>query len=389
MGGLLTTLRGRSLVHLGIQNFSLAAFMAAQSDGFYYDFIKTDRLFQENIGPTPADDVGELIGLALDQRQWNGQTLAQVLATQSELVTNGTFDTDLTGWTDAGGDGSASVDAGALKIIEGATANEERRQVLTVTVGAVYKVSCSLGGTAPIIFIGSTSGGAELGNIQSSGTRYITATTTTLSLRCRTGNALGSGLFATFDNVSVKLIPSIPAIQATGSLKPALQTTGAKFDGSDDNLLTSYTSAVGANFIAALISVPASLPGTQTIVGSNDGVPNRCRLSVNPNGNLCAAVGTQLENTIFTTSNLRGTEVVVCLSFDGTTVRLFDNPAAVAYQAAQSGVPTTTIPYRLGSLNSNGSSTQQFGGSIKKIVAGREFISIDRYRQIRDALLAT
>src|SRR5690606_7271653 len=65
----------------------LNAFMAAQSDGLWFDFTQTDRLFQENVGPTPANDPGEVIGLAMSQRVWGGKTLAELLAGQPELVT--------------------------------------------------------------------------------------------------------------------------------------------------------------------------------------------------------------------------------------------------------------------------------------------------------------
>jgi hypothetical protein len=65
--------------------FSLDAFMAAFSDGFAFDFTKTDRHFQTSTGPTLADDVTDPIGLALESREWNGRTLAEELATQAEL----------------------------------------------------------------------------------------------------------------------------------------------------------------------------------------------------------------------------------------------------------------------------------------------------------------
>ena len=82
--------------------FSLAAFMAAQADGFWYDFGQTDRLFQEPTGPTPADEPNEVIGLALDQRAWGGKTLAAYMAAQPEISINGDFASGSTGWVHTG-----------------------------------------------------------------------------------------------------------------------------------------------------------------------------------------------------------------------------------------------------------------------------------------------
>lgn len=51
-----------------IRDGALAAFMATQADGIWLDFTSSSRLFQEAAGTTPADDDGEVIGLARDRR---------------------------------------------------------------------------------------------------------------------------------------------------------------------------------------------------------------------------------------------------------------------------------------------------------------------------------
>jgi hypothetical protein len=43
---------------------------------------------------------------------------------------------------------------------------------------------------------------------------------------------------------------------------------------------------------------------------------------------------------------------------------------------------------RLGAYNNNGSASNFFSGSIAKFVVGREFLTLERYLQIRNALLA-
>lgn len=177
------------------------------------------------------------------------------------------------------------------------------------------------------------------------------------------------------------------ATQATGTLKGVRQTAGCKYDGTDDSHLTTYTAGSGANFIVALVTVPASISATQIFCGAQESSANRFRAAFTSSGRFAASVGDQQEGTIFCVTDRRGTEVVVGLSVDGSTVRLFDD-AAIGYEAAQSGVPTTTIPFRLGALNNNGTANSYFAGSIKKLVAGREFLTLSRYRQIRNGLLA-
>lgn len=366
--------------------FSLAAFMAQQSDGFWYDFTQTDRLFQETTGPTPANDPGEDIGLALSSRLWNGASLAAYVASQPELVTNGGFASGLDNWADAGGNGSAVVVGGVLQITEG-TSREERRQVLTVVAGRTYRVSATLGGSLPVIFLGSAAGNADLGNIQATGERFITATTTTLSIRLQTLNTLGSGLTATFDNISVREVSRYAATQATASFKPKYQTTGAAFDGADDNLLTNYTAGSGANTIIAKVVVPAMLAGTQVIAGARNSVDTRSLIAFDASGRFGAGVGAVGNGIIRGDTDFRSQTVVVGVTYDGSTVRLFE-PSGVAYEAAQSGAATTTMPYRIGAFNDNGTAGIFFGGSVQQILGwqGGGLTDLARFNQIANAL---
>jgi hypothetical protein len=362
--------------------FSLDQFMGRQSAGLYYDFTKTDRLFQENVGPTLADDVGEAIGLALDQRQWGGSTLAGVLAGQSELVTNGGFDSD-TVWTKQSG----TISGGKLN---GSNAAQLAYQNIGLVVGKIYRLQFDYTMSAGIGIRAnnSTTNGAAImwsGTLGASGTITAYVVATTGGILCF--EASGANFTGTIDNVSVKLVPGIPAIQATGTLKPTLQTTGAKYDGSDDNHLTSYVAGSGANFIVALVTVPASIAVTQIMAGAIDASSNRIYVGFGVDGIFAAALGTQTLSTIKGSQDRRGAEVVVGLSFDGSSVRLFDDQSQ-SYSAAQSGNATTTVAFRLGARNASGTADSVFAGSIKRLVAGREFLTLSRYNQIRNALLA-
>ena len=54
---------------------------------------------------------------------------------------------------------------------------------------------------------------------------------------------------------------------------------------------------------------------------------------------------------------------------------------------AQVGVPTTTVPIRLGASNSSGTAGNFFAGSIKKLVVIPDYIDFATYLKIRAALL--
>lgn len=368
----------------GVGGFSLDAYLASLSDGYYFDTTKLDRFFQESIGPTLADDVGEAMGLALDQRTWGGQTLAQVAAAQPELVANGGFDTDLTGWSAAASSAPSTVvwSAGAAVTQTDGIANARLRSIITTVVGKTYRVYST--GTLGLQ-VGTTAGASDIsGGAYGafSGTyRYFTAvgTTTHLSIISAT-----NGL--TLDNVSVKEVPGNHALQATGTLKPVRQTAGAKFDGSDDNWLSPYLNASGNNFVVALLTVPASLAAAQYFVGAYDATPNRFRLGFTTAGLLTGAIGSDA-STLIGTTDRRGQTLVVGMSCDGTTMRLFEDNAEIV-TAAQAGVPTTSVAHRIGAYNNAGTATGFFGDAVKRIVAGRDALTLARYQQIRSALLA-
>jgi len=140
---------------------------------------------------------------------WLSDTDPTDLVGSGELVTNGTFDTDATGW--AALDSTLSVSAGELVIT--ATANSEAyaTQTMTVEVGKAYVISVDhiSGNASQDFLVGSTDGGAQLYNgptISNNTTETITviATTTLLSIRIRVFST-SIGQFGGADNISVKL----------------------------------------------------------------------------------------------------------------------------------------------------------------------------------------
>lgn len=360
----------------------LDAYMASLTDGLFFDFTKTDRHFQENTGQTLADDVGEAIGLALDQRTWAGKTLAELIAAAPEMITNGDFSVG-TGWSNNSGwaiTGGQLV-ATATAAFSGSSQNE------AFTAGRLYRVVFDVvvtaGGVRPVFLNGSQTTGT-LRSASGTYTEYLLAQTGNTSIQMQAGSG---GFTGAIDNVSIKEIAGNHGIQATGTLKGVRQTTGDKFDGSDDNNLTPYLAGSGNNFMVGLVTVPASLGGTQVICGAVDGSANNFYFGFTTAGLLRVGVG----NTPATAglADQRGQEIVVGISTDGAIWRAFEGPQQAGADTALGGAsPVSGVPFRLGAFNVNGSAGNWFAGSIKKFVAGRDHLTLARYQQIRSALLA-
>jgi hypothetical protein len=153
-----------------------------------------------------------------------------------ELVTNGTFDTDTTGWTisDAG-EGSMTVTSGQLVLSNNDTTDPPvyAYQGIVTKIGSTYRVSADIvGGTASshAVYLNTSSTfgnvyGAIVGGVGATPTNYVqfVATTTTTYILLRVNaNQVATSIF---DNVSaIKLDPGIkppftPSIGFDGSVE--------------------------------------------------------------------------------------------------------------------------------------------------------------------------
>lgn len=171
---------------------------------------------------------------------WLADTVAETL-TGTELVTNGTFTTDTTGWT-AGAGAALSIDTARLKITnDGTGANAgEALQSFTTVVGKTYVLTLTGtdGSVAGAYKVGTTASGTDVvANALAAGTKLINfvaaSTTTHLTVR---NNAVTAGGTSFFDNISCRLADvdrSVKAkgLQAFGSLTKAAVASGAALMG--------------------------------------------------------------------------------------------------------------------------------------------------------------
>lgn len=345
----------------------LAAF-ADGTDGFYFDFSKTDRLFQ-NLTGTPADDAGENIYLGLESSKWQGRTYAQQLAAQTERVTNGGFASDLSGWT-LPGTGWA-WDAGKATFSGGAGDIGIYQDIGSSAVW--YRVDYTLSGYSAGSLSLRIGGGSNLHTASANGsyTLLVLAQGTDTQLKfIPTGTFRGS-----IDNVSVRPVPGNHGLQATTSAQPKWQTGGlARFDGSDDVLVTTLNPSVTANTLITKLKVGAT--ASRVVMGCQG--TTRLYLAVGAGGELAAGVGDQPLTTIVANNgDLRGQTGVAALVADGSTVKLYWNGVEV-YSAAQSGAFDPVPAVRIGS-NSGSSFTDSdiyHALAIKKALTAAQIAAI-------------
>jgi len=133
-------------------------------------------------------------------RASSGTALAKI-SYGPELVTNGTFDTDLTGWTQA--QGTIEHNASGALTCRGDLGTSTAHQLVTVEVGKVYEISWDLtSGTSVQIFFGTSSFGIQYGIYGYTDSRVnIVTTSSNLYLYFR-----GNTEAVTFDNISVKKV---------------------------------------------------------------------------------------------------------------------------------------------------------------------------------------
>lgn len=338
----------------------LALFAKYGQPGFLFNFARTDRTFQEATGQTLADDAGEAVALALDEAQWGGKTLAQLVAGQPNLKGTET----LGSFTGA----NPTVDGGGYIIrrtADGTTTNN----YVTIARTGWYLVEFTV--EADALETGNNfllRDGAASANVTTGGPgTYSVLYRFTQDIRWM-GNGNGNSYRLTIN--SVKSIPGYHGIQSgsTGA-RPTRQAGGVlRFDAVDDNLLTTLAGGASGNTIIVRMAVPGTIASTQVVAGFSAASNGRFQLAVDTSGQICAGVGANSTTGHVIATDRRGQTGVVALVEDGTNVKLYWN-GVEGNSAARNGAPETATPYRIGGNNGNGTAGAFFGGSIYQALA--------------------
>ena len=171
------------------------------------------------------------------------------LVGSGELVTNGTFDTDTSGWTDVStGSGYASWSAGGLEVyrLDGSNCGYIY-QTIPCAVGDVFQISAErVSGSGTAMRIGSTGGGNQLYDVTlGSGvtTIFVKAISTLISVGFR---GAGDGSTTTIDNVSVKLADADRSVNNNGLIVNGTVTRSPVATGAE---LVGYSGFSASNYL--------------------------------------------------------------------------------------------------------------------------------------------
>jgi len=171
-----------------------------------------------------------------------------------ELVTNGTFDSDTSGWTENFGGTTLSVDSQRLKVAVSGAASGYAYQFITTTAGSVYEITVTKTdgtNTAWGVLVDGSVWLEGPSSIVADGTyTYVyTATTSSTDIRLY---SYGDGLHTFFDNISVREIkPLSVSIQMDGRVTYAdtaasTEVEFTKWEEDANNRIYTYLISSGA-----------------------------------------------------------------------------------------------------------------------------------------------
>ena len=178
-------------------------------------------------------------------------TTAETVTGSGELVTNGTFDTDTTGWT-ATGNATLSVVAGQLVITnDGIGTMGGASQSITTVVGKTYSVSATNASGNTLYFgVGNTLGSVNLASNAAlagatTGVINFTATGTSSFVTLLT-NSFTPSITRAWDNISVKLATPDRSVKNNGLIVKGTLTKTAVASGAG---LVAYSGFNAANYL--------------------------------------------------------------------------------------------------------------------------------------------
>jgi hypothetical protein len=198
---------------------------AAGEQGVWYDPSDMSTLFQDVAGTTPVTAVEQPVGLMLDKR--GGVPLG------AQLVTNGTFDVDLTGWSTLSPATAAWSSDGIAIIRNGASFQSQPGQQISIVAGKTYLLVADItvaatgggGGELAIFSADRTTGRTPAAFMRGSSVGTIvglfTATVTESAYLIAGIGGVTNGA-VTIDNISVREVSGNPAIQTSSSKRPTL-----------------------------------------------------------------------------------------------------------------------------------------------------------------------
>lgn len=344
----------------------LSVFGGGTYDGFYYDFTRplTDAtadglkwLYQDNEDAVSAD--AQSVGIALDRSQ--GASLGD------DLVTNGGFDANVSGWN-AGGSATIAWSSGEMEVdVSGASGGFATASALSGETGAIYEVKIRVRKgtyTGSFNFSFSSSAVSITPTVEPvDHTFYFRSASSSPSISAaRSGTPTGTYYV---DDVSVRKVAGNHGYQGTAAAKPTYDEDGFLSFDAGDYLDTGLAPTSAATMVVCFRN--SANGNTKTLVGGVSA--GGTRLGVGKAGNkLVGLYGNHNGLTIVGTTTLTaGGYYVGTFRSDGSTNVLRLN-GEVEYSAAASGSPNPLLLF-LGAYNNNGSAAELWDDRIYHALA--------------------
>jgi len=167
-------------------------------------------------------------------------TTAETITASGELVTNGTFTTDTSGWTPIA-TASLSVVSNRLRLTA-ATGSDQARQTITTVVGKTYVATVDIQASTGASYANIAGVGTALANTTRTEVITFTASSTS-SLVALVSNVAGT---VDFDNISVKLAEPDRSVKNTGMVVNGSLTKTAVATGAG---LVAYSGFSASNYL--------------------------------------------------------------------------------------------------------------------------------------------
>jgi hypothetical protein len=317
----LTTLVHQNVTKLLLSSVSMVALLFSASEPGQLMPVDPAYLYQDTAGTTPVTATGQAVALQLDQ--------SKGLVLGPELVTNGTFDTGISGWSSGLGSPTLSwVPSNAMRItrtVAPVNYSVVSQTISGLTVGKRYNVTSTFNnvgsGTNPYLAINGVAVGTDRLSF------VATATSHTLEVNTTTG-AIGTSFDV--DNISVKELPGNHDTQPTVGSRPIYGKHPA--NGYRNMLAASdalSTQSVTVTAIAHTLSFTGT--GTVTLSGASTSGP---------------LVGTGASNRVSLTFTPTAGTLTLTVSGSVTLAQLETGSTATTYQrtGATSGVAWPAPP---------------------------------------------
>ena len=230
----------------------IKALFANSEQGAWYAPRDLTTMFQDRAGTTLVTADGQAVGMILDK--------SKGLVLGSELVTNGTFDSNVAGWTPT--DISIESVSGICEITPTSTSRGWMEQTVATEIGKVYRLSITKKNGEDWFHL--LLNGAEVFAGMAAGTYagFYRAVSSSTVIRVKSDASLSSFSVLKVDDIQFYALDGNHATAPSDAARPLKTSTGLSdwinYDAVDDVLNSTFPSSLGSSCTVCRANVGAA-----------------------------------------------------------------------------------------------------------------------------------